>query len=342
MSAMNAQHGSTRLVADSHNDAIVSLIRRGGQSIAGPDAPARNEPRSAIEVLSGPIDSGSDPIQVDVPKLKAGGVNVAYFAVDVTLAWGNHLLYALDALGWFLAEVEANSEDITVAMTFSEIEAAVSDGKIAAVLTIENSEVLQRSLHVLPLLYQLGVRSITLTWSYRAEAADGAFEPESGGGLTKFGRDLVRRMNDLGMLVDISHINDRGFWDVVDVASDPLLGSHNCCRELCDHPRNLTDEQIRAIAEGGGVIGVTYVPHFVDEHEPSLDRLLRHIEHMADVGGVGCVGLGSDFDGGGDLLTDASQVPRIADGLVERGWADSDIAKVMGSNHMRVFQQVCG
>ena len=336
-------HNSS-LVIDSHNDAIVAYLLRKGESIAGPDAPARDEPESVVTFLRGSSMPEAREMQVNLPKLRAGGVDVVYCAVDVTRAWGNHLLYALDAFGWFLAEVDAHADQIAIATTAGEIEAIAASGRIAAVLTIENSEVLERSLWVLPVLQRLGVRSMTLTWSYRAHAADGAFENVTGGGLTHFGRDLVRGMNELGMIVDISHISDRGFWDVLEVTSAPVIGSHNACRALCEHPRNLTDDQIRAVAANGGVIGVTYVPAFVDadEGKRTLERLLDHFDHIAQVGGTDCVGLGSDFDGGGDVLKDATVVPQITEGLLARGWREDDLRKMLGLNHLRVFRQVCG
>ncbi len=336
-------HNSS-LVIDSHNDAIVAYLLRKGESIAGPDAPARGEPESVVTFLRGSLMPGGREMQVNLPKLRAGGVDVVYCAVDVTRAWGNHLLYAMDAFGWFLAEVDAHADQIAIATTAGEIEAIAASGRIAAVLTIENSEVLERSLWVLPVLQRLGVRSMTLTWSYRAHAADGAFENVTGGGLTHFGRDLVRSMNELGMIVDISHISDRGFWDVLEVTSAPVIGSHNACRALCEHPRNLTDDQIRAVAQNGGVIGVTYVPAFVDAdpEKRTLERLLDHFDHIAQVGGTDCVGLGSDFDGGGDVLKDATVVPQITEGLLARGWREDDLRKMLGLNHLRVFRQVCG
>ena len=339
-----AELHNSSLVIDSHNDAIVAYLLRKGESIAGPDAPARAEPESVVTFLRGSLMPGGREMQVNIPKLHEGGIDVVYCAVDVTRAWGNHLLYAMDAFGWFLAEVDAHADQIAIATTAEEIEAIAASGRIAAVLTIENSEVLERSLWVLPVLHRLGVRSMTLTWSYRAHAADGAFENVTGGGLTHFGRDLVRSMNELGMIVDISHISDQGFWDVIDVTDAPIIGSHNACRALCEHPRNLTDDQIRAVADNGGVIGVTYVPAFVDadESKRTLERLLDHFDHIAQVAGTDCVGLGSDFDGGGDVLKDATVVPQITEGLLARGWQEDDLRKMLGLNHLRVFRQVCG
>jgi membrane dipeptidase len=336
-------HNSS-LVIDSHNDAIVAFIRRNGESIAGPDAPGRSEPESLVAFLRGTTIPDEHEMQVNIPKLRAGGIDVVYCAVDVTRVLGNHLLYALDAFGWFLAEVDAHADQIAIATTADDIESITASGRIAAVLTIENSEVLERSLWVLPVLHRLGVRSMTLTWSYRAHAADGAFENVSRGGLTHFGRDLVKHMNELGMIVDISHISDQGFWDVIEVTNAPIIGSHNACRALCEHPRNLTDDQIRAVANNGGVIGVTYVPSFVDADpdKQTLERLLDHFDHIVQVAGTDCIGLGSDFDGGGDLIQNATVVPQITEGLLARGWKEDDLRKMLGLNHLRVFRQVCG
>ena len=335
---------TSSLVIDSHNDAIVAYLLLKGQSIAGPDAPSRAEPESIVTFLRGSLMPPEREMQVNLPKLRAGGIDVVYCAVDVTRVLGNHLLYAMDAFGWFLAEVDAHADQIALATTADEMESIVASGRIAAVLTIENSEVLERSLWVLPMLHRLGVRSMTLTWSYRAHAADGAFENVTRGGLTHFGRNLVRSMNELGMIVDISHISDQGFWDVMEVTNAPIIGSHNACRALCEHPRNLTDDQIRAVADNGGVIGVTYVPSFVDADpdKQTLDRLLDHFDHIVQVAGTDCIGLGSDFDGGGDVLKDASVVPQITEGLLARGWKEDDLRKLLGLNHLRVFRQVCG
>ena len=335
---------TSSLVIDSHNDAIVAYLLLKGQSIAGPDAPSRAEPESIVTFLRGSLMPPEREMQVNLPKLRAGGIDVVYCAVDVTRVLGNHLLYAMDAFGWFLAEVDAHADQIALATTAAEMESIVASGRIAAVLTIENSEVLERSLWVLPMLHRLGVRSMTLTWSYRAHAADGAFENVTRGGLTHFGRDLVRSMNEVGMIVDISHISDQGFWDVMEVTNAPIIGSHNACRALCEHPRNLTDDQIRAVADNGGVIGVTYVPSFVDADpdKQTLDRLLDHFDHIVQTAGPDCIGLGSDFDGGGDVLKDATVVPQITDGLLARGWKEDDLRKLLGLNHLRVFRQVCG
>ena len=194
----------------------------------------------------------------------------------------------------------------------ADIDRAIAAGKIAAFLSIEGGEALAGSLGVLRMLYKVGVRSLTLTWNGRNELGDGV--GASGKGLTAFGRAVVREMNDLGMLVDVSHLSERGFWDAMKVSTQPLIASHANCRALCDHPRNLTDAQIRAVAGQGGVIGVTFVPDFLGGETPSVDNVLDHIDHMIAVGGEDCVGLGSDFDGTKELpagLADCTGLPLL-------------------------------
>ena len=329
------------LVIDSHNDTIVGLIRRDGQSMAGPDAPARAEPESLIGYLRGPVDTAEIPIQSDLPTMQEGGVDAGYFAIDNTRAWGNHLAYVLDGFGWFHTELQAHSDQIALALTADDILAAKAAGKVAAVLAIENSEALERSLHVLPMLYRVGVRTMTITHSIRTYAGDGERAHHSGGGLTEFGHDLIAAMNQLGMLVDASHLSVPAFRHAMQATQAPVIASHSSCRALNEHGRNLHDDQMRAIADGGGVIGVSCVHHFVDWTNPTLERYLDHVEHAVNVAGIDHVGFGSDFDGGSYLLDDARQVPQITQGLAARGWTEPHLRKFLGLNHLRVFRDVC-
>ena len=234
------------LVIDAHNDSIVALIRR-GMSIDGARRIDFHQREGAVAYLR-QYQSPGDGVQLDLPKAREGGLDAAFFAVDCTRPWGNHLLYCMDALGCFLQEVEEHSEGIAVARCAADIERTRAEGRLAAILAVENSDALEKSLHVLPLLYQLGVRAMTFTHSTRSWAGDGC-EVEGGGGLTGFGRQLLAQMNELGMVVDVSHLNEPGFWDVARAAQAPFMATHSCCRALCDHPRNLRDEQLRALAE---------------------------------------------------------------------------------------------
>jgi len=204
---------------------------------------------------------------------------------------------------------------------------------------VENSDVLEGSLNVLRVLHRLGVRSIGLTHNIRSLAADGNAEAEGGSGLTRFGRQLVRSMNDLGVLVDVAHICERGFWDVLETTSRPVLVSHGNCTACCDHPRNLTDEQLRGLAENGGSVGITFVPSFVSPVAPTFEHLLEHVDHAVQVAGIDHVGFGSDFDGGGTLVKDATAFPELTEGLVRRGYGEDDVVKILGANHLRVFRE---
>ena len=329
------------LVLDSHNDSIVSHIRRGNQSIADESRKQRGRHSGTVAFLRGRLGPAKD-IELNIPKMKEGGVDAAFFAVDVTLAWKNHLAYALDAFGFFKAEVEANSDDILIARTAGDIIRAKSEGKIAAVLVIENSEGVERSLNVLAMLHEVGVRSITLTHNLNTWAGAGNEEHDSGGGLTHFGEDLVREMNLLGILVDVSHVSERMFFDALEVTEKPVIASHSNSKAICDHPRNLSDEQIKVLAESGGSIGITFVPPFIDDNEPSLERMLDHIDHIVEQVGDDHVGLGSDFDGGGDMFKDATEYPTITDALLARGYSAESVRKILGGNHLRVFEQACG
>ena len=336
------------LVIDSHNDSIVAHIRRGNISITDENTKNRNQHRGTIAYLRGPVPPEEDAIgiQLNIPKMRKGGIDVAFFAVDVTRAWKNHLSYALDAFGWFDTELTENESDICVVRNVADIHTTKANGKLAAILAIENSEAVERSLNILRSLYNLGVRSIGLTHNPNTWAATGNDEGETGGGLTKFGIQLVKEMNKLGMLVDVSHISERGFWDVLDVTVAPIIASHSNCKTLCNHSRNLTNEQLKAIAANGGVVGITFVPGFITEdgwkNTPPFAQLINHIEYAIDIAGIDHVGIGSDFDGGGDLLKDASEYPRITDGLSDRGYSDEAIQKVLGGNILRVFGAACG
>ena len=359
------------LVLDSHNDSIVLHIRLGNRSFSDHPAVTRlgSSPlathQGTIRYLRGPYPRGETPEpQVTFAKMRAGGLDAAFFSVDVTRARHNHVAYALDGHGFFAADAAAHSDEIVIARSAEQVRAVKANGKLAAVLTIENSDALDGSLNVLHAFHAIGVRSIGLTHNPRAIAADGVGERQASrlgpalpteaprGGLSEFGVELVQEMNALGMLVDVSHISERGFWDVMERSSKPIIASHSNCRALCDHVRGLTDDQLRAFAKNGGVIGVSYVRSFLDpstwqrraaaasEGQPSLvERILDHIEHIIRIAGPAHAGLGSDFDGGGTALRDATELPLLTQGLLDRGHSESTIRGILGENLLRVFAQ---
>lgn len=334
---MSTSLQQSALVIDSHNDSIVAHIRR-NLSMAGKDKPAGHA--GTVRYLREHLESSD--VQLNFSKMKQGGLDAAFFAVDVTRAWHNHLAYAMDAFGFFHQEVKANQDTILIARCAGDITEAKEAGKLAAVLVIENSEGIDRSLNTLHSLYEAGVRSIGITHNLNTWASTGNAEEHRNSGLTNFGVDLVKEMNELGMLVDVSHISERGFYDVLDITAHPIIASHSNCRALWEHSRNLRDDQIKAIAENGGVIGVTFVRNFVDDRNPTFEKLMDHIEHVIQLVGPDHAGIGSDFDGGGDLVSDATDYPSITDALQQRGHSDEVIRKVLGQNHLRIFQAVCG
>jgi membrane dipeptidase len=333
------------LVIDAHNDTIVAHLRRRGRSLSGAQRPPSRFPEHGIvDFLGGMSGSGrtGDPIQIDFASMAEGGIDAGFFSIDVTTAHNAHLAYAMDGLGFFFEEAARSRTPVRVVRTADDILDAKRAGHPAVVLAVENANCTEGSLNVLRALYELGVRSIGLTHHTSSVAADGCFEAREGVGLTRFGVSLVAEMNRLGMLVDLAHVSPAGFFHALEVSSKPVIFSHGNTTAVCDFPRNLTDEQLGALARARGVIGMSLVPDFVAAQDPTLDRFLDHIDHAVHVGGIDCVGLGSDFDGGGTLLAGASQMSQITRGLLQRGYSEADVRKILGENTLRVLRESIG
>jgi membrane dipeptidase len=293
---------------------------------------------------------------IDLERLKLGGVTAQNFACYI---WPQYLpsqatrqtLRLIDLFYRFQAE---HAEDMCLATRAGDIERAKVEGRVAGILSMEGAEGLEGDLGVLRMMYRLGVRWIGLTWNHRNQAADGLFEVRTGGGLTEFGVRLVEEMNRLGMIVDIAHLAPAGVRDVLATSQAPVVASHANAHAVCPVPRNLSDEQLEGVAETGGVVGVTYVPNFIrggkepatGEEPATLDMLLDHVDHMVHVAGIDHVGLGSDFDGFGGAppagLEDVSCVPNVTARLLERGYSQEDVRKIIGGNWLRVIRQVIG
>lgn len=290
----------------------------------------------------------SETGHLDLPRLIKGGVNVQFFAsfvsyVSPDVKTGNPLKRALEIFDIFYREMETAADIAEPAFSYNDIERIMAGKKVAALLAVEGGEALAGSIEVLRMFYRLGVRCITLTWNDRNELADGSSEHGTGGGLTSFGANVVKEMSRLGMLVDVSHLSPRGFWDVLGISEKPVIASHSNSRSVCDHPRNLDDDQIKALAARGGVMGLCFYPNFVAETKPSLDALLDHAVHVAGLAGVDSLGLGSDFDGIDCTLpelTDVTCLPLVTEGLLNRGFSRTEVQKVLGGNYLRVLNQV--
>jgi membrane dipeptidase len=243
-------------------------------------------------------------------------------------------------------QAATNSKAISVCLNYEDINNAVSANKVAAVITIEGGESLQGELSSLRMFYRLGVRSICLTWNYRNEIADGVKDADSGGGLTPFGKKVISEMNKLGMLIDVSHLSEKGFWDVLELSKAPIIASHSNAKALCKHKRNLSDEQISAISKNGGVIGINIYPYFLkDDGKAGLDDIIAHIEHIVSIAGEDHIGIGCDFDGiecTPDGIAGVQDIGKVFYGLLALNRSECFVEKIAGKNFLRVIKEVMG
>lgn len=271
---------------------------------------------------------GNKPGMLDVTldRLKEGGVVLQTFAVFISPNRPDYhgidpILESID----LLYEKVLCHPELKLIRTASDLDACLQEGKIGALLSLEGVGGLKGRLSMLRLLKRLGVRAAGLTWNDPNWAADGVMESR-GGGLTDQGTAFVQECNRLGIIVDVSHLSERAFWDVAALSEKPIVASHSNVRELCDHPRNLTELQLRAIMESGGLIGITYVPQFLRASgDATIDDVLRHVEHICALGGEKHLALGSDFDGIDRHvkgLAHPGQVAALQEALLKRYSAD--------------------
>lgn len=239
----------------------------------------------------------------------------------------------------------ADGHGVRLALTAAEIRAAHRAGELSVLLNIEGAEAIAGDLALLRNFYRLGVRMLGLVWNYPNQVADGAPEEGRNAGLTRFGRQVVQEMNRLGMLIDLSHITQKGFYDVLELSTQPVLVTHGNCRAMWDHPRNLTDDQIRELAARGGVFGISFVSTFMNKETATLSTVADHIDHVVQLlGNCEHVAYGSDFDGCTPPpgLEDVTRLPHLTAELLRRGYGEQDLARILGGNYLRVFEQVLG
>ena len=236
-------------------------------------------------------------LETNKNRLQAGQVKVQCFAIFIEpdIKGDQKFQVALEQIDYFYKEVLGRNPDMVHIKAWSDFD-RLKLGQIGAMLTLEGVDAIGNDLAKLHILHQLGVRSVGLTWNQANLAADGAGEPR-GGGLTVFGKEIVEFNNQHQILTDVSHLSDKGIWDVIELAKYPIA-SHSNARALCEHPRNLTDEQAKAIFARGGLVHVVYNPPFIKERgEVIISDLVKHIDHFCGLGGVKQIGFGSDFDG---------------------------------------------
>jgi len=311
----------------------------------------------------------------DIPRLREGLVGGQFWSVWIPSGLKQPARAQLEQIDTTRRLIAAYPDVFLLATRAEDVERARREGKIASFLGMENGQALENSLGALRAYYDLGVRYMTLTHGRNTDWADSATDTPAHGGLTPFGREVVREMNRLGMLVDISHVSPQVMGQVLDISEAPVIFSHSSARALVDHPRNVPDDVLKRVAKNGGVVMVTFIPEFVSAERAAwgkgMERLIQgaktgdemsrieadytkahgpappatlaqvadHVDHVAKVAGHDHVGIGSDFYGGPmpQGLEDVSRFPGLFAELIRRGWSDSNLVKLAGGNVLRTL-----
>lgn len=309
------------------------------------------------EKAGAPKRFAQNDLMIDLDRLQKGDYLLQCFACFVELKQeADPLVAVLEEIDLFYRLLGGHPELMQVKSPADIARLAREPGRIGAMLTVEEGGVCKDSIGVLRDLYRLGVRMMTLTWNYPNGLAQPNVMPgyhedtwprpaNTTGGVTETGLAFLAEMERLRMLVDVSHLSDAGFWDVVRHTRRPFVASHSNARALCPHVRNLTDDMLRAMAERGGLVGLNYCGAFLNptadrRHTPSrVADMVRHVQHMIQVGGEDLVALGSDFDGiGGELeLSGADQMPRLAQALLDAGLHERMVEKIFWRNALEFY-----
>jgi len=285
----------------------------------------------------------------DLPRFREGGMDAQMFAVwtDWTDSVDHpYYAYTLAMIDTFRSQIRRNASTFTQARTYDEVMQADASGKFAGVIGVEGGHAIENDLQKLSALYDLGARYLTITWNNSLPWAVSAADSRSSTvGLSEFGRQVIRTMDSLGMIVDVSHTGIKTIQDILATTKNPIIASHSGVRALNNHYRNLTDAQIDSIAARGGVIGVVFYPTFLSSRRTAtIDTVIRHIDYIRNRVGVDAIAIGADYDGMESVpvgLEDVSKLPNLTNALLRRGYSISDVHKILGGNYLRVFRQVC-
>lgn len=303
----------------------------------------------------------SNKRMIDIEKLIKGDYLLQCFAMFIV--YENKIIkdynvfdYCNQMINKYYEEINSLSNYIKPIYTYHDIEDNIKNNIISSMLTIEEGGVLQGKLENLDHFYNQGVRLITLTWNYKNEIAcpnidyfnfdfnNPVFKVNDMQGLTKFGINVVKRMNELGMIIDCSHASDKTFFDVIKYSEKPIVCSHSCSRSVCNHVRNMSDDMLLKLKENRGVVGINYCHDFIKEDDSiaTVKDIVKHINYIRDLIGVEYIGLGSDFDGISNKnlqLKDASMMPLLLDELVSQNYSINDIDLITHQNVLRVFKE---
>jgi membrane dipeptidase len=286
----------------------------------------------------------------DIPRLQQGGVDVQFFSVWVSpTRYTDYFNQALVMRDLFYSELATNTSTITQAITMQEALHLNSQNKIAAVIGVEGGHHIEESIDKLVQLYNAGMRYLTITWnnsvSWAISAADSRTETQ---GLNSFGRQVIRKLDSLGVIIDVSHVGIKTIQDILQETNNPIVATHSGARAIRNSTRNLYDSQIEDIAYSGGVVGIVFYPPFLTSSPPAqISDVISHIDYIVNLlGSTDHVAIGSDFDGIGTNvvigLEDTSKFPDLTIALLQHGYTELEVAKFLGGNFKRVFEQVCG
>lgn len=293
-------------------------------------------------------------LHTDIDRLKAGGLKAQFWSVFVpasTDLTGNALLMTLEQIEIVHAMCKKYPDTFEMADTAADVKRIIAEGKIASMIGVEGGHSIQNSLQVLRNLYDRGARYMTLTHSKTLAWADSATDDPKNNGLSPFGKEVIREMNRIGMLVDLSHVSEKCMTDALEITKSPVIFSHSSAKAICDHPRNVSDKVLKMTAENGGVVMINFMSGYIvpqDVLEKNKNArgdyklVCDHIEHVIKFAGIDHVGIGSDYDGVSSLpigLDDVSYYPNITQELLNRGHSADDIHKILGGNVLRVLEE---
>ena len=296
----------------------------------------------------------SNNIHIDINKLRNGECMLQNFAIFTNI--GKHDFTFTDkAIDFYYSQMNENFDSIRPIYKYSDIDENERNGYISSMLTLEEGSVVDGKIEKLNYFYDKGVRMITLTWNYKNSIGhpnidnyikhdiDSLYHIDTVNGLTDFGVEFVKKCNELGIIVDISHASDKTFYDVLKVSTKPIVASHSNARSVAGVSRNMSDDMIKQLAANGGVMGLNYCAAFINTDKPNftyIEDMVKHIDHIVEVGGIDCIGLGSDFDGIDCELEikDAAGVQMLYKELKKK-YSEEDIEKIFYKNVLRVYKQ---
>ena len=290
-------------------------------------------------------------LSVDLEKMKKGDYMLQVFAAYTDMKSEDSLVECLRIIDLLHSEIEANKDDIGLVLSYEDIIKNSKENKMSALLSIEEGACCRGDVRLLRNFYRLGVRMMTLTWNYENELGfpneiiDDKLVLDRG--LKKTGFEFIEEMENLGIVIDVSHLSDAGFYDILNNTKKPFVASHSNARSLCNHRRNLTDDMIRKLADRGGVMGLNFYSCFLKDgltsnDDAKIDDMIAHIKHIKNIGGIECIGLGSDFDGIDCKveMEDASKMQILAEKIKKEGFTENEIECMFYKNVLNLFKEV--